>query len=691
RQGSSCPTFAQLATPSGTTFSDSGLTASTTYRYRVRAADAAGNLSTYSATVSGTTGAAADTSAPTSPSGLTATADGSSAVNLAWSASTDNVGVEHYRVERCQGSSSCTNFSPIATSPQTSYRNEGLTASTTYRYRIRAVDAAGNVSGASNRVAVTTASAADTTPPGAPSSLAATANGSTTIDLSWPAASDNVGVTGYRLERCQGAGCTSYSQIATPTGTSFSNSGLATGATYSYRVRAVDAAGNLGAYSPVASATTSAAAPVASFTATPVSGTAPLAVSFTSTSTGSIASYAWTFGDGTSSTAQNPAKTYSTSGSFTVSLTVTGPGGSHTATQTGYVNVSSAPATLQNVGLMVDAAAVTGTSSNANGILEPGETVLVAPIWAMTDGSAAVTVSASATVSGPGSSAFGLADGHASYGTIALGAIVDCQSATGNCYRLAVSPDVKRPTLKWGIDFTETLSTGATVTRNIPIGRSFADVASGDMFYPMIESLLWNDVTTGYPDGTFQPSLGITRWQTAIFVARGAAGRGGDVNLPSSGTVNGLPFNCASGGTSRFTDVPATDAACRHVHYLASRLVNVAFGCGSGTSACPTAATSRAAMAVLIAGAIAQGGDAGVPMTGTFTDTGTARSYNCAVTGGGRFSDVPSSASYCRHANYLWARGIVDGYADGTFQPNVALTRGQMAKFVAQAFRLRLD
>jgi len=369
---------------------------------------------------------------------------------------------------------------------------------------------------------------------------------------------------------------------------------------------------------------------------------------------------------------------------------VTGPGGSHTATQTGYVNVSAAPATLQSVGLMVDAAAVSGTSSNANGILEPGETVLVAPIWQMTNGNP-VNVTGSAAVSGQGNSSFGLTVGNAAYGTVSVGAMVDCQSATGSCYRLTVNPDVRRPTLKWGVTFTETLSTGAVVARNIPIGKSFADVANADMFYPMIESLLWNDVTTGYPDGTFQPSLGITRWQTAIFVARGASGRGGDANIPLTGTVNGLPYNCASGGTSRFADVPATDAACRHVHYLASRLVNVSFGCGSASSACPTAATTRSAMAVLIAGAIAQGGDAGVPMSGTFTDSGTARSYNCAVTGGGHFADVPSSASYCRHANYLWARGIVDGYADGTFQPNGALSRGQMAKFVSNAFRLTLD
>ena len=100
---------------------------------------------------------------------------------------------------------------------------------------------------------------ADTTPPTAPASFAATPAGTSTINLSWTASTDNVGVTGYRVERCQGASCTSFVQIASPTGTTFSNTGLAAGTTYRYRVRAIDAAGNLSAYSTIATATTAAA------------------------------------------------------------------------------------------------------------------------------------------------------------------------------------------------------------------------------------------------------------------------------------------------------------------------------------------------------------------------------------------------------------------------------------------------
>src|SRR5207344_973628 len=72
----------------------------------------------------------------------------------------------------------------------------------------------------------------------------------------WAASTDNVGVTGYRVERCQGAGCVSFAQVTTPIGTTFSNTGLAAGTAYRFRVRAVDNAGNLSAYSSIASATT---------------------------------------------------------------------------------------------------------------------------------------------------------------------------------------------------------------------------------------------------------------------------------------------------------------------------------------------------------------------------------------------------------------------------------------------------
>jgi chitodextrinase len=101
-------------------------------------------------------GPVADTQAPTAPSGLTATAAGSSQINLAWTAATDNVAVTLYRIERCAGAT-CTNFTEVATATATSFANTGLTASTAYRYRVRAADAAGNLGTYSNIATATTA------------------------------------------------------------------------------------------------------------------------------------------------------------------------------------------------------------------------------------------------------------------------------------------------------------------------------------------------------------------------------------------------------------------------------------------------------------------------------------------------------------------------------------------------------
>ncbi len=85
-------------------------------------------------------------------------------------------------------------------------------------------------------------------------------------------------------------------------------------------------------------------APSAAFSGTPTSGCAPLAVIFTDASTGEITSFEWTFGDGATATSQNPVHEYAAAGIYTVSLTVSGPGGSDTETKNGYIIVADVPA-----------------------------------------------------------------------------------------------------------------------------------------------------------------------------------------------------------------------------------------------------------------------------------------------------------------------------------------------------------
>jgi chitodextrinase len=248
-QGAGCTTFAQIGTSTGTTYNDTGLTVGTSYSYRARATDAAGNLGAYS-NVASTTIPTPDTQPPTAPSNLTATPASGTQINLSWAASTDNVAVTGYRVERCQGLN-CSTFTQIATTTTTTYPDASVSTGS-YSYRVRAADAAGNLSTYSN---IATGVIPDTQPPTAPSALTAVASGNQ-IGLSWTASTDNVGVTGYLLERCQGAGCTTFAQIASPTATTYNDLGLTTGTSYSYRVRAGDAANNLSPYSNVASAST---------------------------------------------------------------------------------------------------------------------------------------------------------------------------------------------------------------------------------------------------------------------------------------------------------------------------------------------------------------------------------------------------------------------------------------------------
>lgn len=83
--------------------------------------------------------------------------------------------------------------------------------------------------------------------------------------------------------------------------------------------------------------------PVADFVGDPTSGGVPLTVQFTDTSTGSPTSWSWTFGDGGTSTAQNPSHTYTAVGTYAVSMTATNAQGSDTATKTGYITVTEEP------------------------------------------------------------------------------------------------------------------------------------------------------------------------------------------------------------------------------------------------------------------------------------------------------------------------------------------------------------
>lgn len=218
-----------------------GLDANTTYHYRVRSADAAGNSAT-SGDFTFTTPGVPDTEAPTAVTGLQAATPSPARVDLTWSAATDNVAIDHYMVKR--------GGVTIAAPAGISFSDTAVLPNTTYTYTVAAVDTAGNTSADNPSVVMTTP--ADTTAPSAPSSLTATAVSPTQVNLAWTAATDDTGVAGYTVVR---DGVT----IGTTTTLAYSDITAVANTTYSYTVTSQDAYGNTSAPSTAAPVTTPAA------------------------------------------------------------------------------------------------------------------------------------------------------------------------------------------------------------------------------------------------------------------------------------------------------------------------------------------------------------------------------------------------------------------------------------------------
>ncbi|MFZ4106382.1 reprolysin-like metallopeptidase, partial [Flavobacterium sp.] len=136
------------STTTATTYAVTGLTAATAFTFTVKAKDIAGNLSVASNTVTVTTLAPLDTTAPTAPT-LSASGTTQTTTNLSWTVATDNVAVTGYNVYQA-------GILLGSTTTATTYAVTGLTATTAYPFNVRAKDAAGNLSVASNTVTVTT-------------------------------------------------------------------------------------------------------------------------------------------------------------------------------------------------------------------------------------------------------------------------------------------------------------------------------------------------------------------------------------------------------------------------------------------------------------------------------------------------------------------------------------------------------
>jgi hypothetical protein len=336
--------------------------------------------------------------------------------------------------------------------------------------------------------------------------------------------------------------------------------------------------------------------------------------------------------------------------------------------------------------LDVDSRAGSGTFSDRNGVLEPGEVAVVQPAWSHDDATTVADLTGTlSNLSGPAGPLYLINDGAADYGSVPGNSLAGCNDGSPDaCYVITVVG--ARPATHWDVTASEDLSVGGGQLWRIHLGDSFADVPRAQPFYKRIETLLHNGITSGCTPTTYCPGTAVPRDQMAIFLARGLAG-GGEF-VPTLGTVLGADYHCAPGGTSLFTDIAPTDPACKSVHYVAAR--NVTLGC-SPLHYCPGDAVTRDAMASFIAKAVvAPKGGAAVPTT-YGPDPNTGRSYSCdAGSPSLHFTDIAVSNSFCKHIHFLWARGIVDGCTATTYCPGKPVTRDAMAKFLVNAFGLEL-
>lgn len=221
-----------------------------TFTYTLKITD---NLGAQSAPSNVTIVVNPETTPPTTPSSVTASAVSGycDRIKVSWLASTDSgSGVKQYNVYRVVGATN----TKIATVPvgTLTYTDVGLSGSTAYSYKVEAEDNAGNRA-MSAAVSATTNACPDVTPPSTPTGVTATVQSCTSVSIRWNASTDNVGIAGYNVYR---NGIKINSSLVV--GTTYTDSAASQSSTYTYTVRAVDIAANLSAVSSGASAITGA-------------------------------------------------------------------------------------------------------------------------------------------------------------------------------------------------------------------------------------------------------------------------------------------------------------------------------------------------------------------------------------------------------------------------------------------------
>jgi hypothetical protein len=308
--------------------------------------------------------------------------------------------------------------------------------------------------------------------------------------------------------------------------------------------------------------------------------------------------------------------------------------------------------------MAVDANAVTGSSSNLNGVFEAGETVQISPEWMNEFPTTQGITGTASDLTGPAGPTYTIDDPNASYGDIASGGQHDCNGATGNCYLITISGT--RPAQHWDATLKETLAGTNPSRPSSTTGRSTWARASGrGDVAPVLrvhrESL---------------PQRGHGRLRRRKLLSVGPCHARADGGVPPEGAHGGTytPPVCS---TTMFADVPCPGAQfVDWINQLATE--GITGGCGNGNY-CPASSVTRGQMAVFLLKG--EHGGAYVPPA-------------CSAT---MFADVECpDAQFVDWINQLAAEGITGGCGNGNYCPQDSVTRGQMAAFLVKTFGLIL-
>lgn len=186
------------------------------------------------------------------------------------------------------------------------------------------------------------------------------------------------------------------------------------------------------------------------------------------------------------------------------------------------------------------------------------------------------------------------------------------------------------------------------------LASDFSDVPKWYWAWPYVVGVSDGGIASGYPDGSYQPGLVVTRDQMAVYVARGLAG--GEDGVPSGPAI------------PNFRDVDGDYWAYDHIEYCFAQGVVAGF---DDATYRPDLPVNRGAMAAYMARAI-KGGEASVPL-GSGTQS---------------FSDVPTDHWAYKYIDCCVAEQVVSGFPDGSYRPDLEVTRDQMAVYVCRAFEL---